>query len=89
MEKLLYSALVICAISLASCGGGDCDTSSITDATNKINDALSAYSSDPSQTNCDAYKAAIDDYISELDDCELVPQETIDSFQTQRDALTC
>jgi len=44
---------------------------------------------DPSTANCDAYKATIDDYISELDDCDLVPQEAIDDFQAQSDDLTC
>ena len=75
---------------LFNCSGeNDCDLESITQATNKIIVALEAYSVDPSTSNCDTYKAAIDDYISELDDCELVPQETIDNFQAERDALTC
>jgi len=89
MKNLLYSTLVICTFMFSSCGGGGCDTDSITAATNKINDALTAYSMDASTENCNAYKAAIDDYISELDDCDLVPQSTIDSFQSQRDDLTC
>ena len=89
MKKLLYSALVICAVSLASCGGGGCDTLDISAAATKISEAAQAYAADQSAANCDAYKAAIDEYISDLDDCNLVPQETIVEFQAERDALTC
>ncbi|MFT4534115.1 MAG: putative small secreted protein [Saprospiraceae bacterium] len=88
MKKLLYLALVICVVSLASCGGG-CDTLDISEAATKISEAAQAYGADQSTANCDAYKAAIDQYISDLDDCDLVPQETIDEFQAERDALTC
>ena len=88
MKKLLYSALVVCAFSFASCGGG-CDADDITAAGNKISEAATAYGTDQSTANCEAYRAAINDYIDELDDCDLVTQETIDAFKASRDDLSC
>lgn len=89
MKNLFLSALAFIAISFASCGGDSCEQSDITAAVEKITNAATEYTADPTSENCETYKTAIEAYMSDIKDCDGVTQATIDGYQTSLDALTC
>lgn len=89
MKNLLFILLTFVAISFVSCGSDDCSADDITAAVTKITDAATLYAEDASVDNCNAYKSALEDYISDLKDCDGVTQAVVDSYQTDIDGLTC
>ncbi len=78
----LFSLLILCALSITSCGdddngssNGDLDCNSSVEVNNAVSaeakavsDAVSAWGMDPSDANCAALKTAYVDYIDALND---------------------
>ena len=76
MKNLLSSCLIliVCFLGFSSCGGDDdgpggCSVAWATDLQSEltaISNAAAAYSTDQSQANCDALKAAYTTYVNSL-----------------------
>ncbi|HNP19112.1 MAG TPA: hypothetical protein PKL31_11795 [Fulvivirga sp.] len=65
MKKMIYLAGVVLALGFTACGsdddGGAVDCLA---QTNAVSDAASAYLTDQSTANCNAYKTALQNYLN-------------------------
>ena len=86
MTRLLI--LFLFSSFLISCGGDDvqdCNSSTfmteVSDEIDLVNQAAAAFANDPSQTNCDAFKAAAQNYLDAVEgfsDCDGLTQAEFD-----------
>ena len=88
-SKLLSMTLCLALIGFSSCSGDD-DTASTDDAVDggcsnfqaqwgDVATAISAYSENPTSSNCEAYKTALMDFYEEFEDCQYWGQEYQDA----------
>lgn len=96
MNRLLLLGLLAFTLFTTSCGGDDdgigpgfCTSETfgndISAAVMRLSEAATAYSTDPTATNCNAYKTAAQNYLDEVrrfEDCA-----TLNTRQDFRDAL--
>ena len=88
MTRLLL--ILLASFFISSCGGDDdvldCNASTfmteVSDEIDALNQAGSAYATDPSQANCDAFKAAAQNYLTAVEafsDCDGITQQQFDT----------
>ena len=109
MKKILVFSVVAISISflLLSCSGNGVDercgeawdpSSELNDELNAVVDAATLFGQDPSKENCEAYKAAYQDYLDELNewkDCyynaglEAQFNQSLSDAQDDLNAINC
>jgi hypothetical protein len=86
MKKLFLSIAVVAAMvmAVASCKKTK-DAINCVDAAKKYSDASNAYFQSQTKANCDAYKAALNDYMNSS--CVTPEQKAV--LQASAEAITC
>jgi hypothetical protein len=101
IQKLIAGICIIALPFFIACGKDDpatCDyATEVQDELNAVNAAATTYGNNPTTENCNAFKAAYQNYLNELqdhDNCVLPAQQAqyqdaIDQAQASLDALQC
>lgn len=90
MKKFLSittSVIVVSAIlAFGSCKKDDDPVDNCLDLVNKVSAAATAYTSNPSSDNCNAYKTAITNYFN---GCDAISDEDKTTYQAIIDGMSC
>jgi hypothetical protein len=64
MKKLMYVAVFIFALGFTACGSDDYNPINCLENTGTLTTTAVNYTEDPSAENCNAYKAALENYLN-------------------------
>ena len=70
MKNLLFVLFAILAIGFASCGGSDCSLENAAADGDAYLVLGNAYAADSTMANCEAYKVALESFVSDYDGCD-------------------
>lgn len=91
--RLFISLLGFSLIAVSSCKkAADPISNNCEQASKKANDiaaAAQAYASSQTRATCEAYKKALNDYITAVDRCTNIPQSQINQYRQDVNRLTC
>jgi len=89
MRKLVILSIALISFVMTSCSSNQCTPENLSELSSRYLSAAIAYGFSQSGENCVEYKAALQDYIEIIEDCDDLDDSDAEELKTIMSELDC